>query len=85
MIARMWEARGLPESIVELVAWVRDVAVPAVESDPDHVRSDIYAAADRVVVISHWSDHPRHLPEPPTDLVARDPHSWDFERVAREA
>ena len=81
MIARMWEARGLPESIVELVAWARDVAMPAVASAEGYVRGDVYASSDRVVVISHWDGGARDLPEPPSELVARPPHSWDFELV----
>lgn len=83
MIARMWEVRGLPERIDELVDWVCTVAVPAVESEPGYVRGEVYASADRVVVISSWRDTATDLPEPPSGLVARPPHAWDFNLIDR--
>jgi hypothetical protein len=46
-----------------------------------HPDADVYQSADgRVVVIDHGD---RGLPDPPTQLVARPPHLWRFERVRR--
>lgn len=83
MIVRMWEVRGEPERLPALVRWVCDVALPAVEPDPRHAGSEVFASADRVVVISRWRDSPQSLPEPPPELVARRPHTWDFAPVDR--
>jgi hypothetical protein len=80
----MWEVRASPERFDDLLAWVCDTAVPAVESDPRHVASEVFAATDhRVVVISRWHGEPRSLADPPGYLVARAPHSWDFTPVDR--
>jgi hypothetical protein len=68
----MWEVRAAPGELEALVAWVLDNA-PA--------SSSIYRSADqRVVVIDATG---ASMPEPPTDLVARPPHSWDFDEVRR--
>lgn len=83
MIARMWEVRGIPERIDELVDWVCAVALPAVEAEPGHVRDEVYASADRVVVISSWRGTAVDLPDPPPELVARPPHAWDFNLIDR--
>lgn len=83
VIVRMWEVRGYPERLPELVGWVCDVALPAVEHDPGHAGSEVFSATDRVVVISRWRGEPLPLPDPPTDLVARRPHAWDFTPVDR--
>lgn len=83
MIVRMWEARVQPDRVPELVAWVCDTALPAVEHDPGHVGSEVFSATERVVVISRWRGEPRPLPSPPAALVARVPHEWDFTPVDR--
>jgi hypothetical protein len=83
VIVRMWEARGRPGRVPELVAWVCDTALPAVEPDPRHAGSEVFSSADRVVVISRWRGDPVPLPDPPPDLVARSPHAWDFAPVDR--
>ncbi|ADD44791.1 hypothetical protein [Stackebrandtia nassauensis] len=85
MIARMWEVRGLPERIDELVDWVCATAVPRIEDEPGYVRSEVYASEDRVVVISSWRDAAVDLPEAPPDLVARPPHAWDFNLIDRHS
>lgn len=84
VIARMWEVRARPERFTELLAWVCDVAVPAVEVLPLHGSSEVYSSTDhRIVVISRWRSGPVDLAAPPPDLVAREPHSWDFTPVDR--
>jgi hypothetical protein len=84
VIVRMWEVRAHPEGFDDLLSWVCDVAVPAVESDPLHVASEVFSAADqRIVVISRWRGVPRMLADPPGHLVARKAHSWDFAPVDR--
>jgi hypothetical protein len=79
----MWEVRGYPERLPELVDWVCETALPAVEHDPRHAGTDVFSATDRVVVISRWRGEPLPLPDPPRDLVARPPHAWDFTPVDR--
>lgn len=83
VIIRMWEVRGHPERVPELVDWVCTVGVAAVEHDPRHIRSEVFSSSERVVVISRWRSEPVPLPEPPAELVVRAPHSWDFTPVDR--
>ena len=80
----MWEGRARPERFAELLSWVCDVAVPALEADPSHVSTEVFSATDhRIVVISRWRGTPVPLPEPAGYLVARPPHAWDFTPVDR--
>jgi hypothetical protein len=83
VIVRMWEVRGVPDRLPELIGWVCDTALPAVEDDPRHIDSEVFSATDRVVVISRWRGEPTPLPSPPAHLVARLPHEWDFAPVDR--
>jgi hypothetical protein len=83
VIVRMWEVRGYPARLSDLVGWVCDTALPAIEHDPRHAGSEVFSATDRVVVISRWRGEPLRLPDPPADLVARTPHAWDFTPVDR--
>jgi hypothetical protein len=84
VIVRMWEARAHPRHLTELLAWVCDTALAAIEVEPLHVASEVFSSTDdRVVVISKWRSQPRPLPDPPPELVARPPHSWDFTQVDR--
>ena len=75
MTVVMWEVRAVEGRLDELVAF-----------------ADTHAAADaqiskaggndpRVVVIDPSGSG---LPAPPGELVARSPHSWRFEAVARD-
>ena len=85
MIARMWEVRAAaPQHVDALIDWLRDTALPSIESADHHVHSDLYRSMDRVVVISTWLKRPEDLPEPPPRLVARPPHAWNFTPVERE-
>lgn len=79
----MWEVVAADGRADELVSWVRDHAVPALESQPGHRGSDVYRSTDRVVVISHWQTTSQDLPRPPEELTARLPHAWDFTAVLR--
>jgi hypothetical protein len=84
MIARMWEVRASAGGFDELLTWVCDVAVPRLEVLPQHVSSEVFSSTDkRVVVISKWRNSPENLPAPPSGLVARSPHVWDFAAVDR--
>jgi hypothetical protein len=80
----MWEVRAQQRNFTELLAWVCDVAVPAVELSPLHVSSEVFSAPDfRLVVITKWRSHPEPFKEPPGHLITRPPHSWDFSPVDR--
>jgi quinol monooxygenase YgiN len=82
VITRMWEVRAERDGFDRLLGWVRDVAVPAISAEPGHSRTEVYRSDDdRIVVISHWTDAPRDLPEPPAGLAARPPHAWNFTPV----
>jgi hypothetical protein len=84
VIARMWEVRARPEGFTDLLCWVCDTAVPAIEVYPLHIASEVFSSTDdRIVVISKWRGTPEDLAEPPAHLVARPPHSWDFTPVDR--
>jgi hypothetical protein len=80
----MWEAKAHPEFFGDLLSWVCEYALPKIEPDPLHARSDVYSSTDnRVVVITLWRSNPQALAEPPRHLVERPPHSWDFSPVDR--
>jgi hypothetical protein len=80
----MWEVRAYPESFTELLAWVCDAAVPEIEASSLHLSSEVFTSTDhRIVVISKWRGNPAPLSEPPTHLVARSAHAWDFSPVDR--
>jgi hypothetical protein len=84
VIVRMWEVRAYPEGFTDLLGWVCDAALPEIEHSPLHVASEVFSSTDnRIVVISKWRSSPQALPEPPRHLVARRPHSWDFNQVDR--
>ena len=84
MIVRMWEVQAQQRNFTELLAWVCDVAIPAIELSPMHVSSEVFSSPDfRLVVISRWRSHPEAFAEPPAHLVTRQPHSWDFSPVDR--
>jgi hypothetical protein len=79
----MWEAKAAEGRGAELLRWVLDEGVRAVE-DP-RVRTEVFIAGERVVVIAVGDGAPRRLPDPPADLVERPPHAWPFTRVHRPA
>jgi hypothetical protein len=84
VIARMWEVRAHPQRLADLIEWVCDRAVPAIEVEPLHIASEVFSSADnRVVVISKWRGTPVPLADPPAEMVARSPHCWDFAPVDR--
>ena len=84
VIVRMWEARAEPARFADLLTWVCDTALPAIEVLPLHISSEVFSSTDaRVVVISKWRGSPVSLADPPPTLVARPPHSWDFAPVDR--
>ena len=68
----MWEAKAAPERVDELLAHVLAHADPSAE---------VYRSRDdRVVVIDPTG---RGLDDVPPELLARPPHAWPFEPVAR--
>lgn len=68
----MWEGRANEGSVDELVAYV------VAHADPS---ADVYRSSDaRVVVIDPTG---RGVPDAPAVLMARPPHEWHFEPVAR--
>ncbi len=70
----MWEVRAAPGRADELVAFVLAAADPAAQ---------VYRSAGpepRVVVIDPTG---RGIPDVPDGLVARPPHAWPFEEIAR--
>jgi hypothetical protein len=80
----MWEVKAYPEALTDLLSWVCEAALPSIEVNPLHVASEVFSSTDnRVVVISKWRHTPVALPDPPSHLVARSPHVWDFSPVDR--
>jgi hypothetical protein len=72
MTTVMWEAKAADGRVEELVAFA------AAHADPI---ADVYRSADdRVVVIDPSG---RGVPDVPGELVARPPHVWAFQPVAR--
>jgi hypothetical protein len=71
----MWEVRAVAGRVEQLLAFV------LAHADPE---AQVYRSAGpepRVVVIDPTG---RGVPDVPTELVARPPHSWPFEAVARD-
>jgi hypothetical protein len=84
VIVRMWEVKAHPEALTDLLSWVCEAALPAIEVNPLHVASEVFSSTDsRIVVISKWRSAPVSLAEPPRHLVERAPGSWDFNTVDR--
>jgi hypothetical protein len=80
----MWEVIAHPESHADVLSWVCEAAVPALEVRPMHVSSDVLTSTDcRVVVVSRWRGDPVDPEPPPRHLVAQSPRSWDFNEVDR--
>jgi hypothetical protein len=80
----MWEVRSYPEGFTDLLSWVCDAALPDLEHNPLHVSSEVFSSTDhRVVVISKWRSGPPAYPDPPSYLVTRSAHAWDFSPVDR--
>lgn len=76
--------RAHPEGLTDLLSWICEVALPAVEMNPLHASSEVFSATDnRVVVISKWRSNPEEFLDPPGHLITRPPHSWDFSPVDR--
>jgi hypothetical protein len=84
VIVRMWEVRAQQRTFTDLLTWVCDTMLPAVEVSPLHVSSEVYSSSDfRLVVISKWRSYPEPFREPPPHLLTRAPHCWDFTPVDR--
>jgi hypothetical protein len=84
VIVRMWEVRAQQRTFTDLLAWVCETMLPAVEVSPLHVSSEVFSSSDfRLVVISKWRSYPEPLREPPAHLLTRPPHIWDFTPVDR--
>jgi hypothetical protein len=75
MATTMWEVRAADGQLDELIAWV----TWRVDDD-----AQVYRSADdepRLVVIDPTGQVAEQLTNVPAHLVARPPHSWDFEPV----
>ena len=84
MIVRMWEVKAHPEALTDVLSWVCDRAIPAVETNPLHVASEVFSSTDgRIVVISKWRSDAESLQNPPRHLIDGPAHSWDFTPVDR--
>ncbi|MHA6804991.1 hypothetical protein [Salinifilum ghardaiensis] len=78
----MWEARAAPGSCGALLRWVEETALPAARGATRLAEARLYEAGeDRVVAILHFDGAPASLPEPPRELLHREPHQWTFRCV----
>jgi hypothetical protein len=71
----MWEARAADGQLQQLLEWV----LPRVSRAAQVYRSP--GADPRLVVIDPTATAAERLSDVPAELVARPPHSWDFEPV----
>ncbi|WP_199039809.1 hypothetical protein [Glycomyces salinus] len=78
----MWEAKARAGLGPELLRWVLTEGVSGLG---EAVRTEVFTAADRVVVVAVGPEAPRTLPDPPADLVERAPHAWPFTRITTAA
>lgn len=78
----MWEAKA-PEGLGgELLEWVLAEGMTGLD---ESLRTEVFTASERVVVIVVGPEVPRTLPEPPAELIERTPHAWPFTRIASTA
>ena len=75
MIVRMWEVRAQQRTFTELLTWVCDVAIPAIEVSPLHIQSEVFSSPDfrpssfrGGAVTGAVPGPPSHLIHPPTPL-----------------
>ncbi|GAB3648698.1 hypothetical protein [Glycomyces tarimensis] len=78
----MWEAKARAGFGGELLEWVLTEGVAGLG---ETVRTEVFTASGRVVVVVVGHDAPRTLPEPPAGLVERAPHAWPFTRITTSA
>ncbi|WP_026929860.1 hypothetical protein [Glycomyces tenuis] len=78
----MWEAKARPGLEGELLEWVLTEGAAGLG---ESVRTEVFTAPGRVVVIVVGPGTPRTLPEPPAELVDRPPHAWPFTRITSSA
>jgi hypothetical protein len=84
VIVRMWEVIAQPEAQGDVLSFVCEVAVPALEVRPLHVDSQVLTSTDgRVVVVSRWRGDPVDPESPPRYKIAHPARSWDFHEVDR--
>jgi hypothetical protein len=84
VIVRMWEVIAQPEAHADVLSWVCDAAVPALEVRPAHVSSQVLTSTDgRVVVVSRWRGEPVDPESPPRYKIVAPARSWDFNEVDR--
>lgn len=74
----MWEAKARQGLGGELLEWVLTEGVTGLG---ESVRTEVFTASERVVVVVVGHEAPRTLPEPPADLIERAPHAWPFTRI----
>ncbi len=78
----MWEARAAAGKCAELLRWLESTALPAAGDAARLDGARLYEAGeDRVVAILHFDGTPAPLPEPPRELLHREPHQWTFRHV----
>jgi hypothetical protein len=65
----MWEAKAAPGQSDALLEWL-------LARSPEGAQ--VYRSTDRVVLIA---EGPAPVDQPPAMLVARPPHSWEFDRL----
>jgi hypothetical protein len=75
MPTTMWEARAADGQLEELLAWV----LWRVDATAQVYRGA--ASEPRVVVIDPTGQAERRLGRVPAHLVARPPHSWNFDNA----
>jgi hypothetical protein len=80
----MWEVIAQPEAQADVLSWVCEVAVPALEVRPLHISSQVLTSTDgRVVVVSRWRGEPLDPESPPRYKITHPARSWDFHEVDR--
>jgi hypothetical protein len=84
VIVRMWEVVAHPEAHADVLSWICESAVPALEARPSHVSSEVLTSTDgRVVVVTRWRRDPEDPESPPRYHLAQRARSWDFSAVDR--
>jgi hypothetical protein len=79
----MWEVRAAPGRLSELLVWVRDRAVPTVLGQEGCLSVDVFDASDeRVVIIARFVRRTAGVPDPPAELLRREPHAWPFRHLS---
>jgi len=73
----MWEARCLPETVDEVLPWVRSVAASALAAGA--TGAEVLRAEERLVLLTRWGAATAWVEPPELPATVVRAHAWAFE------